>query len=356
MSIDAILLVGGEGTRLRPLTLTTPKPMLPVAGVPLVVHQLARARAAGATRVVLATSYQSQVFESLGDGSALDLALRYATETVPLGTGGGIRNAIELLDGPADEPVLVFNGDQLSGHDIAAQLRRHVESGAAVTLQVTRVADPRAYGCVPLDAQGWVTAFAEKSPQPVTDLINAGCYVFRRSVIEALPANSVISVERDVFPRLLADGARLAGYFDAGYWLDLGTPQDFVRGSRDLVLGVVDSLARLAPPGPALLLDGAQVAPSARVLDGSCIGPGARVGDGALVEGSVLFAGASVGPDAQVRGCVLGRAAQVGDGCQVVSAVLGDGSRLGAGNELIAGARLWPAAVIADRALRFSPG
>ncbi|HVA61306.1 MAG TPA: NDP-sugar synthase [Mycobacteriales bacterium] len=357
MTIDAILLVGGEGTRLRPLTLTTPKPMLPVAGVPLVAHQLARARDAGIDHVVLATSYKAELFEAaFGDGSAMGLELEYVTEVEPLGTGGGIRNVLDRLRAAPEDPVAVFNGDVLSAHDLSEQIRVHVAGGAAVTLHLSEVSDPRAYGCVPTDPTGRVTDFLEKTPDPVTNRINAGCYVFRRAVIDSIPAGRPVSVERETFPALLAEGALLLGFLDAGYWLDLGTPEAFVQGSRDMVRGVIGSSALTGEPGDSLVLDGASVAPDAAVVGGSCVGVGARVGPGAVVDGSVLFAGAFVDAGATVRDSAVGRDAVVGTDALVEGAVLGDGAHLGSGNELLRGARLWPSAVIADRSLRFSPG
>jgi mannose-1-phosphate guanylyltransferase len=353
--IDAILLVGGQGTRLRPLTLSAPKPMLPVAGVPFITHQLLRAREAGVDHVVLATSYQAEVFEShFGDGSALGLELSYVTETEPLGTGGGIRNVASQLRCGPDDPVLIFNGDVLSGHSISAQLELHRSSGASVTLYLTEVEDARPFGCVPLDASGRVTEFLEKMPEPVTNRINAGCYVFNRSVIDAIPAGRPVSVERETFPGLLSSGAVVMGYVDTSYWLDLGTPEAFIRGSRDLVLGVAPSPALAGSAGEALLLDGAKVASDAVVRGGSSIGAGAVVGSGASVTGSVLFDDAVIEPGASVVDSVVGRGARVGPGSVVVGAVLGDRSDIGSGNELLAGVRVWPDAVLADGSVRFS--
>ena len=265
--IDAIVLVGGKGTRLRPLTLTAPKPMLPTAGVPFLTHQLAQARAAGVDHVVLATSYRAETFEQhFGDGSALGLDLEYVTETEPMGTGGGIRNVSARLRGDADAPVLVFNGDVLSGHDIGAQLALHAKHDAAVTLYLTEVVDARAFGCVPVDSFGRVTAFLEKMDEPVTNLINAGCYVFRRDVIDTIPYGQVVSVERQTFPQLLSGGATVMGYVDSGYWLDLGTPAAFVQGSCDLVRGIAPSPALPGPIGEALILEGADVSASAVIV------------------------------------------------------------------------------------------
>ncbi|WP_032796403.1 nucleotidyltransferase family protein, partial [Streptomyces sp. HCCB10043] len=255
---EAILLVGGKGTRLRPLTVHTPKPMVPAAGVPFLTHQLARARAAGVEHIVLATSYLAEVFEPyFGDGSSLGLHIEYVTEQEPLGTGGAIRNVAPKLSSGPDEPVLIFNGDILTGLDIRALVTSHTVSGADVSLHLTRVEDPRAFGLVPTDATGRVTAFLEKPQTPeeiVTDQINAGAYIFRRSVIDTIPSGRPVSVERETFPGLLASGAHLQGMVDSTYWLDLGTPAAFVRGSADLVLGRAPSPAVPGRCGDRLVL------------------------------------------------------------------------------------------------------
>jgi mannose-1-phosphate guanylyltransferase len=349
------VLVGGKGTRLRPLTLTAPKPMLPTAGVPFLTHQLAQARAAGVDHVVLATSYRAETFEKhFGDGSALGLDLEYVTETEPLGTGGGIRNVSSRLRGDADAPVLVFNGDVLSGHDIGAQLALHAKHYAAVTLYLTEVADAREFGCVPVDSSGRVTAFVEKMSQPVTNLINAGCYVFRRDVIDTIPYGQVVSVERETFPQLLSGGATVMGYVDSAYWLDLGTPAAFVQGSCDLVRGIAPSPALPGPIGEALILPGAGVAASAVVVGGSCIGAGAVVGPGAVIDGCVVFDDAVIAPGARLRASVIGRGAVIGAGVVLDGVVVGDDANIGAGNELLTGVRVWPEVVLPPGSVRFS--
>jgi len=353
--VDAILLVGGQGRRLRPLTTNTAKPMLPVARVPFITHQLAQARAAGIDHIVLATSYRAETFrEHFGNGAALGLDLSYVTETEPLGTGGGIRNVADQLRGGPDDPVVVFNGDVLSGHDLRAQLALHTVRGADVTLHLTEVEDPRAFGCVPTDAQDRVTAFLEKMPDPVTNRINAGCYVFRRAIVDTIPFGRPVSVERETFPGLLAGGAMVLGYVDLAYWLDLGTPAAFVRGSCDLVSGRVASPAVPGPTGESLVLPGADVAADAKVFGGTTVGAGARIGAGAVVEGSVLHDGAVVEAGAHVRASVVGRDAFVGAGTVVEGAVIGDGARVGAGNELLAGVRVFCDAVLGDGSVRFS--
>ncbi|MFH8606731.1 sugar phosphate nucleotidyltransferase [Streptomyces sp. NPDC018029] len=356
---EAILLAGGQGTRLRPVTVHTPKPMVPAAGVPFLAHQLARLAAAGVDHVVLATCHLAEVFEPyFGDGAAYGLELEYAVEDAPLGTGGAIRHAGRRLRSGSDEPVLVLNGDILSGVDIRGLVAAHRERGADVTLHLARVDDPRAFGLVPTDADGRVLAFTEKPRTPeeiVTDQINAGAYVFRRSVIDAIPGGRAVSVERETFPGLLASGAYLHGLVEDAYWLDLGRPEALVQASADLVRGVIHSSALPGERGEALVLPGAHVAPDAGLAAGTVVGAGARIGAGAVVHGSVVLDGAEVGAGADIRRSLIGARARVGRRTVLEGAVVGDGARVGADNELRTGARVWCEAVLPDAALRFSP-
>jgi mannose-1-phosphate guanylyltransferase len=349
--MDAVLLVGGKGTRLRPLTVTTPKPMLPTAGVPFLEHLLVRLRDAGVDHAILSTSYRPEVFEAyFGDGARIGMRVTYVTEVEPLGTGGGIRNVADHLRG---EDFLVLNGDVLSGLDVRALLATHRSSGADATLYLTPVDDPSAFGLVPLDEGGRVQAFLEKSSPPwATNLINAGCYVFAPSVLDRIPPGRPVSVERETFPGLLSDGRPMQGHVDEGYWLDLGTPAAFVQGCTDLVLGRVRSAALPGPVGEALVLDGAEVAGEAS--GGTTVGRGGRVATGAQVVGSVLFDDAVVAEGAVVRRSVVGRGARVGAGAELDGVVVADGAEIGAGVELAAGARVWPGVQIPDGGIRFS--
>ncbi|MFF9854303.1 mannose-1-phosphate guanylyltransferase [Streptomyces litmocidini] len=355
---EAILLVGGKGTRLRPLTVNTPKPMVPAAGVPFLTHQLARARAAGIEHIVLATSYLAEVFEPyFGDGSSLGLSLEYVTEEEPLGTGGAIRNVASRLHSGPDDPVLIFNGDILTGLDIQALVDTHSSSGADVSLHLTRVEDPRAFGLVPTDDTGRVTAFLEKPQTPeeiVTDQINAGAYVFKRSVIDAIPTGRPVSVERETFPELLSSGAHLQGMVDSTYWLDLGTPQAFVRGSADLVLGRAPSPAVPGRCGDRLVLPSARVAPDAKLTGGTVVCADAVVGEGARVTGSALLAGAIVEPGAVITDSLIGAGARIGARTVVSGAVIGDGAQVGPDNELREGVRVWCDATLPAGTIRFS--
>lgn len=356
--LEAILLVGGQGTRLRPLTIDTPKPMLPVAGRPCTEHQIARLRAAGVTRVILGTSYRAEVFaEYFGDGSAFGVELVCVTETEPLGTGGAIRNVLSQLQSGPDDPVLILNGDVLSGHDMAAQVAQHRARAAAVTLHLINVDDPRPFGLVPTDADGRVLAFLEKPQRPediVTHQINAGCYVFNRGVIDSIPADRVVSVERETFPSLLEQRAPVFAFIEDAYWLDLGNPLAFAQGSRDLVTGKAPSNAVPGVIGPSLVLPNAVVDATATLDGGTCIGVGARVGAHAVVIGSVVMDGAIIGQHARIENSIVGRNAVIGDHTSAIDAVVADRARIGMHNELPSGTRVFPDAEIGDTALRMS--
>jgi mannose-1-phosphate guanylyltransferase len=328
--------------------------MLPTAGVPFLAHLLSRIRAAGIRHVVLGTSYLAETFtEHFGDGAELGLDLEYVVETEPLGTGGGIRNVAAHLRG---EDVLVFNGDVLAGTDLGAVLHTHRTSRADVTLHLVRVLDPRAFGCVPTDAGGRVLEFLEKTDDPPTDQINAGCYVFRRAVLESIPVGRPVSVERETFPELLAAGARVQGHVDGAYWRDLGTPFDLVRGSADLVRGVAPSAALPGPTGEALVCKGAEVSPDAVLIGGTTVGADALVGGGARLDGALLFDGAVVEEGAVVERSVLGVGARVAAGAVVCDAVIGDRAVVGERCELRDGVRIWPDVVLPAGGVRFSAG
>ncbi|CDO10112.1 GDP-mannose pyrophosphorylase [Mycolicibacterium cosmeticum] len=350
--VDAVILVGGQGTRLRPLTLSAPKPMLPTAGLPFLTHMLSRIAAAGIEHVVLGTSYKAEVFEAeFGDGSKLGLHIEYVVEEQALGTGGGIANVAPKL---RHDTVLVFNGDVLSGADLGALLSCHEEHQADVTLHLVRVSDPRAFGCVPTDADGRVTAFLEKTEDPPTDQINAGCYVFRRELIDELPKGRALSVEREVFPALLAQGRKVCGYVDNTYWRDMGTPDDFVRGSADLVRGIAPSPALNGQGGERLVHDGAAVAPGALLIGGTVVGRGAEIGAGARLDGAVIFDGVRVAAGAVIERSIIGFGARIGPRALIRDGVIGDGADIGARCELLRGARVWPGVTIPDGGIRYS--
>ena len=322
MRTSAILLVGGMGTRLMPLTSKTPKPMVQVAGVPFTEHQIRKAAQAGIAEIVLATSYKAELFEPyFGNGEKFGIKIKYAVEKTALGTGGGIRNAAALLD-DCDQ-VVIFNGDVLSGHDLAAQIQFHVNNKADVTLYLTKVADARAYGCVELSADSQVKSFLEKMENPVSDLINAGCYIFNRKVIDQIPANQVISVERDTFPNLLSSGVKVCGYLDNSYWLDIGNPAALVKASADLITGVITSTATPKHSGDHLIAAGAQVSPSATINLGSVIESEVVVEGNCHISGSIISKGAKIGENCQVINSIIAPDTQIEAGMVVISNYLG---------------------------------
>ncbi len=331
--VEAVIVAGGFGTRLLPLTERRPKHLLEVGGVPFLEHQVSRLAAAGVGHVVLATSYRAELFEPvLGDGSRWGVRLTYVQEQEPLGTGGAIRNVAGVLGDDPDGAVVVLNGDVLSGHDLHAQLddfaRPRDGRAVEVSLHLVEVEDARPFGCVPTDGAGRVTAFVEKSDHPVSRQINAGCYIFRRHVIDGIPAGLVVSVERETFPGLVADDAVVVGYVEGAYWRDVGTPAALVAASRDLVLGRAISPAVDRDPAEAWVDPSATVSAAARVDDGSTVAAGATVEDGAVVSGSVLMPGAHVGAGAELVGCVLGPRARVDAGVRLRGVAVGDEARV----------------------------
>jgi mannose-1-phosphate guanylyltransferase len=304
----AILLVGGFGTRLMPLTKNTPKPMLTVAGIPVTEHQLNMAKAAGITKIVLATSYLSELFTPyFGDGSKWGMQIQYAVEETPLGTGGAIRNAAKLIN--SSESIVILNGDVLSSHNLSEQIRQHEAKNADVTLHLTQVEDARAYGCVPTDSNGRVTAFLEKMDKPVTNQINAGCYVFNPRVLDSIPLDTVVSVERETFPLLVKNGAAVYGYVENSYWVDIGTPQALMNASCEIVKRHSDFL----------IMPGSNVDPSAQLTGGSSIAPGVDVAAGVHIQSSIVESDCSIGLAAQISNSFISRGTKVAAGAKIES-------------------------------------
>ena len=367
--MQALILAGGEGTRLRPLTSTTPKPVVPLAGRPFISYMLQWLRRHGVDDVILSCGFMAEgVRAVLGDGHDLGLRLRYLEEPRPLGTGGALKFAEELLD----ERFFMLNGDVLTDIDLTAQLEQHERTGARATLALIGVEDPSAYGLVRRHRDLSVREFLEKpsEEQIDTNLVNAGAYILERSVLDVMaPAGTNISIEREVFPRLVGEG--LYGFEASGYWLDIGTPDRYMQATYDILEGIVETELgeRLARNGHALVEDGeiagrvvapAYVAGGARIERGAIVGGRAvlgrdvTVGEGAHIEGAVLLDGARVGARSTVRGAILGRGASIGEHCHLEACVvLGDGVSIGSDNVLAAGARIFPGVQLPDGAIRF---
>ncbi|HEV2368358.1 MAG TPA: NDP-sugar synthase [Acidimicrobiales bacterium] len=357
----AVVLVGGQGTRLRPLTYAVPKQMLPVAGMTMLERVVGRLAGFGIDEVVLSLGYRPDAFTAaFPTGEAAGVRLVYAVEPEPLDTAGAIRFAAAAAG--VDETFLVLNGDVLTDLDVGALVDFHRRRGARATLALTPVEDPSAFGVVPTDAEGKVTAFIEKPERETapTNLINAGTYVLEPDVLDLIPSGRPVSVERATFPALVERGELYATASDA-YWLDTGTPAQFIQACVDMVGG--RRLGRPAPrpgvsliapgvwaaagvepkgdvTGPTLLEEGCSVEAGASVA-GSLIGPGARVAEGAEVSGSVVMAGAVIEAGAVVSGSVVGFRARVGADARLEPvSVVGVEAELGAG-QVVADGR-WP--------------
>ncbi len=325
MVTKGILLVGGKGTRLAPLTNNTPKPMLRVAGKPVTEHQIVKARNSGITELVLATSYLAEVFEPyFGDGSEFGISITYAVEETPLGTGGAIANAARKLNLRDDDSVVIFNGDVLSGHNLDDQISMHEKSNSDVTLYLTKVQDPRAYGCVPIDQQGRVQSFLEKMENPIADTINAGCYIFRNRAINQIPNGQVVSVERDTFPKLLSEGFNLFGYLDNNYWIDMGTPHSFIKASKDLILKPELSTATNGVVNDYLIGSNAKIHPSARIGEGSTIGDGVQIQENCIIYGSMISSSATIGAGSEVRDSYIAAGKEIPPNSKRIGQIIGE--------------------------------
>ena len=370
MSLTAVILVGGFGTRLRPLTDRTRKDMLPLVDRPQLAYTFEHLCRFGVRRAIISCGYlPTQIEEHFGARYG-ELELEYKVEEEPLGTGGAIRFAAEGID----EPFLALNGDSLRETDLDALIAFHRERQARATILLTPVEDPSRYGLVRVNARGCVTSFLEK-PRPDeidTDLINAGMYVLEPDVLELIPPGRPVSIEREVFPRLVDDES-VYGVALPGYWLDVGTPDAYLQAHWDVLernfvteLGSelgndytlvapdakVSAEAKLVPPvyiGPRAVVE-----QGARIGSLAVICAGAHVGAGAEIDSSVVGAGARVGEGATISGSIVGEAAEIGAGCQVRGlSVVGPGAQVGDGNMLDHGVRVAAGETIAPNALFF---
>jgi mannose-1-phosphate guanylyltransferase len=366
--MQALILAGGEGTRLRPLTSTIPKPVVPLVDRPFIAFMLDWLRGHGVDDIVMSCGHlASGVRNVLGDGSAYGVRLRYVEEPQPLGTGGAVKFAESLLD----ERFLMLNGDVLTDLDISAQLALHDARDARATLALTPVEDPSAYGLVRTAADGEVTAFVEKpAPDQIdTQNISAGIYVLERSVLDLLEPEQPASIERDVFPRLVGDG--LYACVGDGYWLDIGTPERYLEGTFDILEGTVstsvkermgdgflcveagtENEGRVIPS--ALVERDCRIAADARIGGRVVLEAGVSVGPNTTIERAVVLRGSSIGANCTLSGCIVSGGVRIGDNTHVEGlAVLGEGVTIGAGNVVTNGARVFPGVTIPDGGLLF---
>jgi mannose-1-phosphate guanylyltransferase len=367
---QAVILVGGEGTRLRPVTSRVPKPVAPVVERPFVAYILDNLARHGVERAVFSTGFLAEAIEAvIGDGAGYGLEVDYAVEDEPLGTAGAIANCQDKLENGS---FYVFNGDVLSDVDLSALAASHVARGGMGTIFLTPVEDPRRYGLVELREDGAIASFLEKPGEwEGTALINAGVYVLEPEVLEMIPRGRLFSIERGVFPKLASAGS-LYGYVDHGYWRDIGTPDSYLQAHFDILeravhTSVADALgeqylyvspsaqisggARIVPP--CYVADGARIEAGARVGPLTVLGSGAVVGEGATVVEAVVQSGVVIGAHAQVEGSILVRDCSVGAGTQLNGAVLGEACVIGAGNRLAGGICVYPDTELPDNSIQF---
>jgi mannose-1-phosphate guanylyltransferase len=342
--VQALVLAGGEGTRLRPLTLTTPKPVLPLAGRPFLTFMLDWLHGHGVEEVVLSLGFLSDAVHAVLGDIQSGMRLRYVHEDEPLGTAGPVRLAAD--EGILAERFLVLNGDVLTDMDLTAELAQHDATGAAGTLALIEVDDVESYGVVPTDDVCRVVEFREKAPGPApTNRINAGAYVLERSVVDLIPAGRAVSFEREIFPQMVGHG--LYGWAADAYWIDIGTPERYLEATGDLLAGRVESTLPARDETGSLVYDGS-VTNGAHIGPHAVIGPHCSVGPDAAIERSVLYDRVVIGSDAVIRDSIIGAGARIGERVRMQDAVIGDGANVADGTTLGQGARVDPGATAPD--------
>jgi len=363
--MKAVILVGGEGTRLQPLTCNTPKALVPVLNTPFLEHVIRHLSKHGIKDVVLTIGHLAEPIKSyFGDGSRLGVRLNYAVEDTPLGTAGGIKNT----EGYLDDTFLALNGDIFSDLDITAMLKFHHERKAKATISLTPVEDPTAYGLIETDAAGRIMQFLEK-PDPsqiTTNMINAGTYVLEPDVLARIPSQTRVSIERETFPSLLEDGEPVYAYPSTGYWMDTGTPEKYLQLHRDLLAG---KSSHYTPPagGEALIGKQSSVHPTAQIDGPALIGENCSVGQGVklkgpvvignectvledtLIEDSVIWHNVRLGPRAKIKKSIVADNCLIGAGCSVVECVLGDNVTVVDGAKPDPANRIWPGETVAQK-------
>lgn len=366
--MQAVILVGGQGTRLRPLTSTIPKPVVRLVDRPFISFMLEWLRGHGVDDVIMSCGFLADgVRDVLGDGSQLGIRLRFVEEREPLGTAGALKLAEPMLD----ERFLMLNGDVLTDIDLTAQIAQHERTGARATLSLVAVDDPTAYGVVVLEQDHSVRDFVEKpsSDSAPSNLISAGAYVLEREILALIAPDRNVSIEREVWPMLIGSG--LYGYPSDSYWLDIGTPERYLQGTFDIIEGNVKTAVsgrlgadwleiadgaqvdgRVIPP--AVIERGVSVAASARVGSLAVLAEDVTVGAGSTVERAVVLEGTHIGEGCELRDCIVAAGCRIGAGTKITGgAVLGEGVVVGAHNVITRGARIFPGVQLPDGAIEF---
>lgn len=370
--MKAVILVGGLGTRLRPLTCNTPKPMIPIVNRPFIEHMLLRLKSQGIDEVILAVQYLADQFRStLGDGSHLGLKVHVVEEPEPRGTAGAVKNVEHMLEGT----TFVFNGDVITDLDLQDMLAFHRGHGGKATISLTPVDDPTQFGLVEMDEQKRILRFLEK-PRPEdirTNLVNAGSYIIEADVFRYVPPNEYFMFERGLFPVLLQTGDGMFGYGSRAYWSDIGKPQTYLQVNHDILIGrvqydipgeergriwyqgEVDIHESVQLVGPILFGPGCSVARGTRIIGPAVIGANCHIGQEVFLESCVLWDDNVIEEGASLRSCVLGHGNKIGAQTTISDGtIISDECVVGAENRLERGIRLWPGAAIQDQSITFS--
>ncbi|GAC1656517.1 MAG: NDP-sugar synthase [Vulcanimicrobiaceae bacterium] len=359
--MQAVVLVGGEGTRLRPLTFGTPKPMVPIMNVPFLARTMERLYAAGIKDVILPAGYMPQAIKDyFGDGSRLGMKITYVIEETPLGTSGAIKNVQEHIKGP----FFMLNGDVLTSLDLTAMMAYHKRTGGLGALHLIKVDDPSAFGCVVHDASGRISQFVEKPPreEAPTNEINAGTYLLEREVLDMIPQGRPVSIERETFPKILAEGHALYAYTTSDYWLDIGRPEHYLTAHRDILLGrmplqLEPGLSGQSSKGAydGTILPPVHIDEDVLIEAGAFVGPnvvlgrGCRIASGVLLRNSVLWDRVTVERDAKIEDAIIASGARIGAGALVHSgSVIGHDAQVEAGTVLEPGSKVGPTAPMAQ--------
>jgi mannose-1-phosphate guanylyltransferase len=343
--MQAVILVGGEGTRLRPLTSTMPKPVVPLVDRPFMAYMLEWLRRHGVDDVIMSCGFKAdRVRDALGDGSQYGLELRFVEEPEPRGTAGALKFAEEHLA----ERFLMLNGDVLSDMDLSAQIAQHEQTGATATLALVPVEDPSAYGLVRTAEDHSVKGFLEKpsADQIDTNLISAGAYVLERSILELIEPDANVSIEREIWPQLVGNG--LYAFAHEAYWLDIGTPGTYLKATMDILEGNVETAVT------EHIGAGCEIAADAHVGRLAVLGPGVRVGAHSRIDRAVVLEGAVIGEHCELDECIVAPGVTIGDHTRIVGgAVVGEGVEIGAENVLANGIKVFPGTVLGQSAIRF---
>jgi len=363
--MKAVILVGGEGTRLQPLTCNTPKALVPVLNIPFLEHVIRHLSKHGVKDVVLTIGHLAEPIEGhFGDGSRLGVRLNYAVEDTPLGTAGGIKNAEKYLD----DTFLALNGDIFSDLDITAMLKFHRERKARATISLTPVEDPTAYGLIETDAAGRIMQFLEK-PDPsqiTTNMINAGTYILEPDVLARIPSQTRVSIERETFPSLLEDGEPVYAYPSTGYWMDTGTPEKYLQLHRDLLAGksshytqtrggevLTGRQSTIHPAaqidGPVLIGDNCSVGQGVKLKGPVVIGNECTVLEDTLIEDSVIWHNVRLGPRVKLSRSMVACDCSLNTGSLIEDCVLGDNVTVVAGGRPDPGSRIWPGETVEQK-------